>query len=311
MLINNSYQRSIYKVTVLTAIAIVCTAWVYLLESSDGDTVIQIFNFAIPLFFLLVFGFVGTRMVKREPMLMWTPAAMFLAYTALFKGLGPMVHVFGNEATLAYIQSRVFYVYDHDLLGTHLLNLVGTLGVLTGLLFSTKKLSLSAVTRTLQTAAPPIRLNVLKVATIMIVVGAIIQLGVVYPYKFGLTNSTLPGAISKLGELMTLGIALLGYITAQQRKPMLTAIFWILVVFNIAMSFVEFYKSAVVLAILLPAFGAFVGHRNLRKLIKWIVIGAFLYTLASPIVTYGRLTILQYTGTINQATLTERIGIKG
>jgi len=74
-------------------------------------------------------------------------------------------------------------------------------------------------------------------------------------------------------------------------------------------NFIEFYKSAVVLAVLVPALGAYAGHKNLRKLAKWILFGALVYVIASPIVTYGRLTILYQTGTIHQATIGERIEI--
>lgn len=312
MITNNAYQRSILRLSIATVIVTILAGLVYFMESGAADSgAKQLFNFTIPLFFLFAFSFSGMLIVRREPMLLWTPAAMFIAYTALFKGLGPLVNVLGNDATLAYIQGRVFSLSAHELFGTHILNLVGTLAILAGLLWGSKKLSTAGVAQIARTSAAPVRLSIKKVALFMIIVGAIIQYWWVYPYKFGLTDQTLPGAISRLGQLLTLGIAVLAYVTTQTGSKKWKLLFWVLLVTNVAISFVEFYKSIVILSVILPALGAYVGHRNLRKLSYWVVVTITLYLIASPIVTYGRLTIQARTGSIYQATITERFEILG
>jgi len=81
MLKNNTYQRNVFKLAFFTALMVVFTMWVYQLESSIGDTATKLLNFAIPFFFLLAFGMIGTKLIKRDAMLMWTPAAMFCLCT--------------------------------------------------------------------------------------------------------------------------------------------------------------------------------------------------------------------------------------
>ncbi|RFF29572.1 hypothetical protein DZC52_12250 [Wenzhouxiangella sediminis] len=111
------------------------------------------------------------------------------------------------------------------------------------------------------------------------------------------------------GNLIDLGFALIAYLAATRRGRWMI-LFWILFPLHASTLFLEFRKSTVVLALLLPAFTAFLAHGDRKRLSAWLIATLMIYSAMTPIANYGRAEIVERGGNnVYSATFVERLEI--
>lgn len=242
--------------------------------------------------------------IKRDAATVFVPAVVFPLGTALFFGFGSLSTYFANSATLSFFAYGTYTIGPFGLLQTSFLAVTGTTIVL---------LSMSLVMR-MRLGAPRTNygqkegaaLSTEMTAIVFIVGGAILKYGLILPEHWGIANYTLPGSLKIIGQLIDLGFAAAAFLAARGNKSW-KAIFWVLWPIHLGFTTLEFSKKALVLTILLPALGAFLAHRRWQRLIPWVLATAFSFSVAQDVNSTARFTILQRTGTIGDAGLSERI----
>lgn len=280
--------------------------WFYLFAMTlDTPAVIDAANLAGP----LVLGFTalaaGYRLIRRWPEAIWTPYAWFLAAIVLFYSIGPLIYPLAGPRTLAYAQS--FLPIDAgQLLQTNLLDAVGILALLAGfrLVRGWPRWRVPSVAL----PSPQDARSIQVVALVFLIAGGVLEYMVILPWQFGFYHFVLPGVINNLGDLYLLGLMVLAYSVAQGKKNwrMLLTVLWAA---QIVVSLLVFSKHQLILTIALPAVGAYLAHRRLSRLLAWGLVLGLVYFSVGQLVLYGRNQIAMRTGNINQATLTQRIGI--
>lgn len=265
---------------------------------------VHLLNTAIPAAIALGFSGMALWLVTASPALIWTPAVMFFAHLAVFRGLGPLVYVMGTEATRAKVFSGVWGLSPEELLATHVLNLVGAVAVVAGI--ALVALRVPRATRSAQFGARDV--GVPAAAVTLLLTGALVRYGVVIPVTFGVTENHLPGSVLKLRYLLDLGFALLAYLAATRRGTWVL-VFWVLFPLHLFTLVLEFKKSAVVIGLMLPVLGAYLANGKLRPLVlRTLAIGC-LIVMFHPTVKSARAEMTLLSGDAFGATFSQRVEI--
>ncbi|WP_372921895.1 hypothetical protein [Roseovarius sp.] len=285
-------------------------AIIWATETGDTSSLVRAMNFILPTYFLTIMPFVAYLLVRADPKMIWTPIVLFLAHTALFKGLGPLVFQFGNAETMAYINDNIWARTHTEQLQTNILNAVATSVIIVSACFVMR---VRSVRRFAQEKRNGNFLRdqkiMMKTALAFLFLGFINRYAIVLPYEWGLTDTPPPGIASTLKNLIDLGIALIAYLSVR-RGGSWTILFWIVFPMHVLTLMLEFRKSVVMLAILLPAFTAYLAHGKPRRLIAWILSGALIFVLITPFANYGREMIIARGGEdVYNASLGDRVGI--
>lgn len=271
--------------------------------ASDDDLVVKVVNGIGPLCLLLVMCRVGYLTVRRSPVSIWTPYVVFIAQCALFYGIGPLVHTFGSEDTISRIYSSNLSLTGVELVKTNLLTTAGVLASIFGFCLSGKLIKNNSL--------KTVPLYTFRLSTLAIgfaVVGFLIRYFLVIPYNFGMTGFTLPGSLNVLQHLLPLGLALTGFLSVRSGGKW-RVFFYSILILNLFVAILEFSKSSAIINLILPGLGCFIAHRNIRRLLKWVLVAVVLYFAMQPLVLSARNHIYQQTGTIYQATLSERFQV--
>ncbi len=283
---------------------------VWATENSGASFAVRTMNVLLPTYMLTALPFTAYLLVRADPSLIWTPIVLFLAHTALFKGLGPLVFLLGNPETLAYINQSVWTRTHTEQLQTNILNAVATSVIMISACFVMR-------VRYVRRLAQQKRVGIfqrdqkllMKTALFFLVMGFINRYAIVLPYEWGLRDTPPPGIASTLKNLIDIGIALVAYLSIK-RGGSWTILFWIVFPMHVLTLMLDFRKSVVMLAILLPAFTAYVGHGNPRRLMVWILSVVIVYAAMTPFATYGRDMIIARGGDdVYNASLGDRLEI--
>ena len=279
-----------------------------LLHAGPSDSLIDEVNVLGPVALItsaVIVIFLGMR---KCPTLVWTPYVLYLTNVAVFSGLGPLVYYFGNETTIAALNHGPFALTTRELMLTNLLNAVGVASAATGFyLFS--RVSFGRRGAKPLTGGRMLHLSPSSIAVSFLVAGATLRFLVFLPQQFGQTGVVLPGSFNNLQYLYDLGLAVTAYLAAKKGGRW-TLIFWILLAAHLSIVILEFSKTALIIAMLLPALGAYVVNRDRKRLFLWVIVIGIVYYTVQPFVLYGRYALGEnISGNLYQATLDERLAI--
>jgi hypothetical protein len=300
-----------YSLTGWATLAVgLIAAVVWALENSDASLAVRTMNVLVPAYMLMVLPFIAYGLVRADPKLIWTPIVLFLAHTAFFKGLGPLIFEFGNADSMAYTKDGIWARTDTEQMKTNILNAVATSVIMVSACFVLRVRSVRRLAQLKRDTAYLPNQNILAITAIFfLVLGLINRYAVVLPYEWGLTDTPPPGIASNLKNLVDIGIALIAYLSVR-RGGSWTILFWIVFPMHVLTLFLGFRKSVVILAILLPAFTAYIAHGKPRRLMVWLLSVIIIYAAFSPLATYGRTMIIAGGGEdVYNATLGERVEI--
>ncbi len=266
-----------------------------------SDDWLNLFNFAGQLSLITVAAASTLRMVSRDPATIFLPPAIYLASSGLFYGFGPMSGYFSSEDTLRFFATSPYWVSPEQILRANLLSVAGIFTTLAAMIWVLSwRPSLSSYVR-----KPSLPLS--QVAVVFLVLGFVVKYLIVSPVRFGFSNAIIPGALNNLVHLMDLGLATAAYLAAQGRRVW-GLVLWFLLPPHLLITLLEFSKKSAMLALLLPAIGAYFSHQNLPRLATWAVVSALLFGLLQGINATSRINILK-ASEIGVVSLDQRITI--
>lgn len=293
-----------YGETLLMLFPLILLYWLIPI-ASDLKSSYNFINGTAPIYFIAVLGFLAARVSKLMPDSLWSGLFWFPVQAAVFYGFGPLVEVYGNAITTDSLARHILAVDDVELFRAHKLSTTGIAFILLGLFAHLQFLRRAwAKPRHATTSKLPVE----KIGILMVLGGAAFKYVILLPAQWGLLDVTVAGVLSGLGSVTDLGFAIVAYSAARgdrwQRR-----FFWALWPLHLFLTVLAFAKVSVVMAMLLPLIGAYLAHRNRRKLIFGLAVTAFVYAALQPFVNYGRGVIYEGTSTISEASYSERVEI--
>lgn len=241
------------------------------------------------------------RLIKLSPSYVLTPLFGYPLSTGLFFGFGNMSVIMSNDATQTLLSWHHYGIDTFGLLQTNLLTMAGvlctTLALMVGL-----KLRLGNGRSTKRRMAPS------YVAVIFLLSGAALKYFIVLPADYGVTHWEVPGSLRRLTFLVDLGFAVAAYlsVSGQRNWTLILIAFWPP---YFLLTLLQFSKEAVLLAILLPALGAYLCHGRVRILVLSFIVSVPVFIGLQNINTAARQAIFDETGDSSRASLQERISI--
>lgn len=237
----------------------------------QGDcTLATTTNFAIAGLALVMIVCLRTayQLTRASTLLLFTPLLSFSASAALFFGFGPMSVFLAGEDTLRFQQSSIYAVRPEQVLETSLLTCVGLAVSVAGLLLALPRQA------ELLRSRPTFALH--WIALIFIGAGLVLKHGIVMPSIYGTSDFFVPGVLRNLRYLPDLGFSLLALVAARSGVRW-TVIFWVLWAPHFLLAFPEFSKKSVMLTMLLPAIGDFIGRRSYKRLAVWVLAAMLIF----------------------------------
>ena len=267
-------------------------------------------NGLAPVYLMLVLLLPAYQLMRTNPETVWSPAFWLPVSSAVFYGFGPLVSVYGNEATKTAMAFSNAAAAPADVFRANVLCTVGIFGLLTGFWLHTRLRA--PLWRHWPAQDVPARgVRLIPLAFIFIVVGAFLKYAILKPTAWGSITLTVPGAVTTLGPLVDLGFALLALSLARRRSAKVFYFFWLTWPVHLFLCVLSLSKSEIILAIMLPVLAAYLGHRNRARLGLSFLVMMLAFIIAQPWIQYGREKIYAQTGTISQAGYVERTELLG
>tara|TARA_R110001592_G_scaffold130234_2_gene343395 strand:+ start:229 stop:1752 length:1524 start_codon:yes stop_codon:yes gene_type:complete len=221
----------------------------------------------------------GLNLMRTNTQLLFTPLVAYAMSTALFFGFGPMSTFLADAATIRFQADAVYAVTGVEVLRTNLLTSIGIAVSIVAILFVLPRQRVKVLERR--------ELSIKTVALTFVISGLVLKHLVIMPSIYGTSDFLVPGILTNLGYLPDLGFALMAMIAASGDRKW-QALFWLIWPWHLLLVFPEFSKKSVMLSLLLPALGAYSGHRSLKKLMTWVVSAMLLFAVLQNANTAGR-----------------------
>lgn len=248
------------------------------------------------------------RIARHCPESIWTPAFWFLMNSAVFYGFGPLVEVYGNAETRAVLGSSVLAVTPVELARTSLLSTSGIICLMTGfwLHIRTNSGQWKKLTNIVYQPAPAI--SPTFVALAFVAFGAVLRYAFIKPAHWGMTGMVVPGVLTSVAPILDVGFGIMAYLAARGSLSM-KIMLGVGLPLHLFMTLLSMSKMELVIAMMFPAIGAYMGNRKPFNFVMSLLIIACVFVPAQSLVHYGRAAILEKSGSINQAGYLERLKI--
>lgn len=214
-----------------------------------------------------------------------------------------MSTLFADEQTLRVLMAGNYGLNAASLMRTMLLTTAGVATCVAFMIFGSR-LSVGKPRGNRQN----VKISLPATAAFFVVAGFVLKYGLVLPAQWGLLNITVPGTLKGMTGIIDLGLAVMTYMAARGRKGWLV-VFLLIWPIHLGLCLLELQKRVVMFAILLPAVGAYLGHRNWKRLLPWLGLAVIAYVALQSINTEARLAIRERSGSIDLATFEERVGL--
>ena len=278
-------------------------------EWFTGHTLDDSVNAVAPFYIFLICGLVALQIIRRQVETILSPAFFFPFQSAVFLGVGPLVEVWGNDATKAFLNSSPLAVSAESFTKANTLSCIGILLVFAGFwahgkIYAKKWNSPGLVARTL----PSVHISPRLLALGFTIAGFCFLYFIKLPAEWGMIDLVVPGVLTALAGLVHFGFGLVAYLATSGDK-FLTRFFWTLWPIHFFLTILTFAKAILVAAILLPILGAYMADRKLSKLVMGLIAAGLVYSLSQDFVHYGRNVVSSEIGNISQADYSRRVEI--
>jgi hypothetical protein len=167
-----------------------------------------------PLVLGVALGFVALRLFVGRPSSAWTAYAWSLLSLMAFFCVGPLIYTWGGPGAVKYALSFL-PLNERDLLQTNLLTALGMLSYFLGVRLVSFWQGPRLGEGTFRFTTRP---RLLALAVTFLVIGAVLNIAVMYPYDLQLSNRIYPGVLINLGDTYLLGGPSEGSLRATLRR---------------------------------------------------------------------------------------------
>lgn len=296
----------IYLSTTLLLLPLVALS----LALSPADTALAAWsNGNSPIYLIGVLGLAAYRIARAVPSATWSPAFWLLISSAVFFGFGPLVEVYGNDATKLRLSTQNIAITEVELFNANMLSFISILGLTFGFwLHAVLRPQAWRAALTESRFRQRVAFKPEKLASAFIIGGMVMVHLFIKPSQWGQFDIILPGALTSISAIADVGFALAAYHTKRGSIGMR----WMLILLwpvHLFLTVLSFAKTGLVIALLLPSIGAYLRHRSMMRLAAAALVCAGTFPVAQDFVSYGRAVILNDTGTIWNAGYEERVRI--
>lgn len=246
-------------------------------------------------------GWTAFALIRADTWLLLTPLVAYAAATALFYGFGPMSTFLADDATLLFLAGSVYSITHEDVLHTSLLSSIGIAVSIVGIL---ALLPRRGMERTPRRSV----ISIKTVALLFVSTGLALKHLVILPSVYGLSDLFIPGALNNLQYLPDLGFALVAMVAARGNRAW-KIMFWLIWPWHLLLVFPEFSKKSVMLTILLPAIGAYIGHGSWKRFSLWALAAVLTFSLLQNANTVGRGAVIEADAYSEPVGVGERLAI--
>lgn len=268
----------------------------------------ELVNALAPLYFVAILIWLSHSTAKRVPEAIWSPAFWLPLQSAVFFGFGPLVEIFGNEATRDSLSTHILAVSTEELTRSNQLSTLGVSALLFGLWLHMQlypRVWKAPLVKN-RNSQPLVRPETLALAFVL--VGGALKYFLLKPAQWGTLDYVVAGAVTGLSGIVDVGFGIMAYAIASG-KSVFKIVFWVLWPIHFFLSWLSLSKFEIISAMLMPAVGAFVANRDLRRLSIYLAAMVLVFIAAQPWVHFGRAQILTTSGNIDEANYSERIEI--
>lgn len=296
----------------VTAVIALALATLYGLAGALGDDATRFANRWGPMVLLLATARQAYRTLILLPDGIWTGYFWVPASTAVFFGFGALVYPWGAEATVFARVSHPFFVTPVELIRANTLTAIGI-----GLLFAGFALAARLLgppgfsTADLARARSPDARLLALVGLGAVAFGGALRYLLIKPAGWGMIDVVVPGAVVSAGFTADLGFAILAYVTQVRGGRGWWLVLLALLPPHLFLTLLSFSKTELLVALLFPLLGFYLGSRRLSALLLGFVALGVVYVLAQSVVAEGRAVIRDRTGTLALADYRERTEIVG
>lgn len=269
-----------------------------------GEDEFEVVNTIGPLWLAAVLFAGAVRMVNIEKAAMWTGLFWFRVATAVYFGIGSIIHNFLNDYTM--MQVWLFFFAEKGHIAKF--NVIVALSVLC-VLGAAAAIGWLAP-RTRSTAADDQDGRFLRtVALLFVCCGYPVKYLVVFPHTMGAFGDiVLPGALTNFVWLTPAGLYLLSYWCLRFSPRWLPAPVMLLAL-DMASGFLLFSKSEVLLPLLMFILAVLNHKASLARLVTAVAALLLVFQFIEPVAGYGRNQLSLRYGMIRTSTFEERAEI--
>lgn len=252
------------------------------------------------------------RLARRYPEALWSSAVWLPFGSAIFYGFGPLVEVYGNQATQDVLAESLLSVDAYALFRANYLSTLGIFLLMAGF-FSHIQLRPGLWTlepHVADSKAPPL-IRPFTLALMFVLSGAVLNYAVLKPAQWGMIDIVVPGTLTVVAAILDVGYGIMAYLTTSRGNVLARGVLYTTWPVHLLLTTLALSKLEIVAALLLPALGAYLGHKNTKKLAVNFFVMVLVFVLFQPWVHYGRNMIYEQTDTISQATYLDRFELLG
>lgn len=270
------------------------------------DSLYSTVNIAGPAVLAAILLLASYRMIRKNPITIWTPLFWFRIACAAYFGIGALIPHIGSETTKIFL----YGIYMFSEATNVKVNLLYCFGIFLTLTFS----NLSIIKFNLQTSIPSraIQHQSNSVTNLFLLsfllVGGALRYLLLVPYTFGLMDIIIPGSVLAMASMYYVGIYMLVY-QAVRHGGIYLILSFVAIPVEIIVSVASFAKTELMFILIFSFLGYISKTVGLRKILVGSAGIIVVYTLFQPLVGYGRDALVERYGEIRGAGLGERWGI--
>jgi len=266
-------------------------------------------NAFLPIYIMFVSLCVALAILRKNSATVWTPLFLFPLQSAVFFGFGPLVEVFGNDATLHFNTQNFLATTSLEYSVSNALSVLGIMMVFLGFwLYGILPKGFGHRPNTSIAYFPSFPVPPSVIAVAFTLLGFCLTYLLLKPAQWGILDITVPGAFTSLTPLVHVGFGLVAFMAFSGHRAMLV-FFWFLWPIHFLLAWLMLEKVEIILAILLPMVGAFMANRNIFQFSISMLVLFIMFFISQPYVTSGRAVIQQEMGNVDEASYLRRAEI--
>ena len=236
--------------------------------------------------------------LRRDPDAIWGAFFWFRVACGVYYGAGNLVALSSDQITSDALRG-LYYFSEYEILKFNIIITCGVFFVYLGAIFT-------RITLAVPNQRKPV-ITIYYMMIIFLVVGGVARYGIILPFLLNLQEGILPSIVSLIAKAYSAGLMLL-ILLALQRRNILFPIAIVLVFIEIAVGVLLFNKSDVMITCLCVALAFYLHRPKISTLIAAVSISLFIFSTMTPLVGFGRNTLIRDRGN-QSANLDDRLAI--
>lgn len=261
-----------------------------------GRASYDLVNVAGPVIFTVIMLAGVVRMMRANPANIWAALMWFRVSTAIYFGIGSMIHLVLNDTSRLYIAS-LYPFSDAEVAKLNLVVAGCMLAVLVGAgLVGRSSFSRAAVAgATARSSLVRSNDDLRRIGLLFLIIGGAIKYLIVFPFAMGWTSVLVDGVVSNFSALSLAGIYLLTLWGLRSSWLGFLAITMVLL-FEMTAGLLLLSKTEILLPALVYCIAILQHRPTLLRLGVVIAVVAFIFQVLAPLVGHGRDVLYQEAG---------------